>query len=457
MNLKGKKILIVGAGISSFAAARITKKAGAEVVLSDAKAESDIQADFTEMRELGVGLVFGPQQESLLDGVDAVIVAPAVPVAIPLVQKAYARGIRVLSEVELAQELAQSPILAITGTNGKTTTTTLTGLLMETKFPKEKVGVAGNIGVPLSETALKIGADGCIVAEISSFQMEGSKHFHPHIAAVLNVTPDHIIRHKTMDVYQAMKEKIFAEQTASDFLVLNYDDARTRGMKERALSRVCYFSRREELAEGAFVRDNRLVIRWDGQEYPLCAVDELGIRGGHNVENALAASAIAFLAGCAPQAIVQVLKSFQGVEHRLEYVRTVAGVPYYNDSKATNTDSAEKALLSFPGHIILLAGGDDKMTDLTEFMGLVKERTDALILIGDAAERFHKEAVKNGYPESQIFEAGYSMEKAVSIAHDMAKEPQTVLLSPACASFDMYDNMAVRGRDFKRLVMAMPE
>ena len=455
MNLNGKKILIVGAGISGFAAARLCRKFGATVVLSDAKAEADIKADLQPMRDIGVELVCGPQQESLLDGVDDVIVSPAVPERIPLVQAAYQRGIRVLTEVELAQLLAQSPILAVTGTNGKTATVTLLSLLMQTRYPEEKVGLAGNIGVPLSETALKIGADGCIVAEISSFQMEATHHFHPHVAAVLNVTPDHIIRHKTMDVYQAMKEKLFAEQTAEDFLVLNYDDARTRGMKERALSRVCYFSATQELAEGAFVHEGRLTIRWEGQSYPLCTVEELGIKGQHNVANALAASACAFLAGCAPRAMVKVLETFKGVEHRLEFVRELDGVPYYNDSKATNTDSAEKALLTFPNHIILLAGGDDKMTDLTSFLTLVKERVDALILIGDAAKRFHEDAVKDGYPEAQIYEAGYSMEKAVKLARDMAKAPQVVLLSPACASFDMYDNMAERGRDFKRLVNAL--
>ena len=450
MDLSGKKVLVIGAGISGFAAARIAKKLGAEVVLSDAKAEKDIKYDFAPLRAAGIALVFGPQQESLLDGVSLVLVSPAVPCRIPIIQAAYRRKIRVTTEVELAYELAESPICAVTGTNGKTTTVTLLGLLLATRF--NPVGVGGNIGVPLSEEALRVGKGGCIAAEISSYQMEATADFHPHVAAVLNVTPDHIVRHGSMEVYQQMKERMFAQQTAADFLVLNYDDPATRSMKERAQAVVCYFSRKEELSEGAIVRDGQLLIRWQGQEYPLCQVSELGIMGGHNVENALAAAASAFLAGCEPQAMVKVLKEFKGVEHRIEFVRTLDGVSYYNDSKATNTDSAIKALDTFDEGIILLAGGDDKMTDLTEFMQLVKKQVHELILIGAAAERFEQAALAGGIAAVHIHRVGYSMEKAVSLAHELARAPEVVLLSPACASFDMYDGMAERGRDFKRLV-----
>lgn len=450
MDLSGKKVLVIGAGISGFAAAKIAKKLGAEVVLSDAKAEKDIKYDFAPLRAAGIALVFGPQQESLLDGVSLVLVSPAVPCRIPIIQAAYRRRIRVATEVELAYELAESPICAVTGTNGKTTTVTLLGLLLATRF--NPVGVGGNIGVPLSEEALRVGKGGCIAAEISSYQMEATADFHPHVAAVLNVTPDHIVRHGSMEVYQQMKERMFAQQTAADFLVLNYDDPATRSMKDRAQAVVCYFSRREELSEGAIVKDDQLVIRWQGREYPLCPVSELGIKGGHNVENALAAAASAFLAGCEPQAMVKVLKEFRGVEHRIEFVRTLDGVSYYNDSKATNTDSAIKALETFEDGIILLAGGDDKMTDLTEFMQLVKKQVHELILIGAAAERFEQAALAACIAAEHIHRVGYSMEKAVSLAHELAKAPEVVLLSPACASFDMYDGMAERGRDFKRLV-----
>ncbi len=450
MDLADKKVLVIGAARSGLAAAKIAKKFGSNVILSDAKQESELNVDFGDLRGLGIELRFGKQTDDLLRGVDLIIVSPAVPLRIPLLKEATAQGIRVISEVELAYGLAKSPICAVTGTNGKTTTVTLLGLLLATAF--DKVGVGGNIGYPLSEAALDVGEGGCIAAEISSYQMEATKNFKPHISAILNVTPDHLKRHGSMEVYQAMKEKIFAQQTAEDFLVLNFDDELTRDMINRAACKVVYFSRQRELAEGAFVKNNRLVIKFNGTRHELCTVDELGIKGGHNVENALAASMIAFLAGAQVEGIVEVLKTFQGVEHRIEFVRELDGVKYYNDSKATNTDSAIKALETFAGHIVLIAGGDDKGTDLTDFLRLVKERVDNLILVGDAAARFKACAVDSGYPVEKISEAGYSMERAVDLAKGVARSPQVVLLSPACASFDMYSDFEERGRDFKRII-----
>lgn len=450
MNLADKKVLVIGAARSGIAAAKVAKKFGASVILSDAKLEGEINFDFGELRELGIELRFGKQTEELLSGVDLIIVSPAVPIKIPLLKAATIRGIKIISEVELAFDLAQSPICAVTGTNGKTTTVTLLGLLLKEKF--SKVGVGGNIGVPLCEVALEVGSGGCIAAEISSYQMEATKNFKPHISAILNVTPDHLKRHGSMEVYQAMKEKIFAQQTVEDFLILNFDDERTREMIDRAACKVVYFSRQHELSEGAFVKNNRLVIKFGGETHELCTIDELGIKGGHNVENALAASLMAFLAGVETEKISRVLKTFQGVEHRIEFVREINGVKFYNDSKATNTDSAIKALETFAGHIILIAGGDDKGTDLTEFLRLVNERVDYLILVGDAAARFKSCALENNFPAEKILEAGYSMQRAVDLAKAIARSPQVVLLSPACASFDMYSDFEERGRDFKRIV-----
>ena len=421
--------------------------------MSDAKAEGDLKYDFSELRRLNIDLVFGKQEDSLLEGVDLIIVSPAVPIKIPLLQSAVRRSIPIMSEVELAYDLAKSPICAVTGTNGKTTTVTLLGLLLKTAY--DKVGVGGNIGIPLSEVALDVGADGYIAAEISSYQMEATNHFRPHVSAILNITPDHIKRHGSMAVYQQMKERIFAEEERSDYLVLNYDDEKTREIKNRAHCQVCYFSRQHELDEGAYLVDGTLVINWKGNTQELCTVKELGIKGNHNVENALAASAVAFLAGAEPEKMRKVLMTFTGVEHRIEFVREIDGVKYYNDSKATNTDSAIKALETFDGHIILIAGGDDKGTDLTEFMQLVKARVDELILVGDATERFKKAAIDNGFDNKKIHEASYSMDKAIEIAKRISKSPQVVLLSPACASFDMYDGFEARGRDFKRIVNAL--
>lgn len=450
MDFMGKKVLVVGAGISGNAVAKVAKKLGADVTLSDSKDEADIQWDLQDLRDAGVKLFFGKQESALLDGVDMVILSPAVPVRIPLVQEAMKRNIPVTTEVEVAYNLAKSPILAVTGTNGKTTTVTLLGQLMRTRFPN--AGVGGNIGIPLCEEALSAGEDSCVVAEISSYQMEASNKFNPHVAVVLNVTPDHVVRHGSLEVYQQMKEKMFANQGPDDYLVLNYDNEKTRGMAERAKGQVFFFSRKEILEEGAFLQDGWLTIVWKGQTCKLCKADELKIKGGHNVENALAAAAAAFLGGARIPKITETLKAFEPVEHRIEPVETVNGVTYYNDSKATNTDSTIKALESFEGHLVLIAGGDDKMTDLTEFMALVKERADELILVGDAAARFKENALKAGFPEEHIHEAGYSMDKAVEIAHNIAGIPQAVLLSPACASFDMYSGYEERGRDFKRLV-----
>ena len=450
MELTNKNVLVIGAGISGFAAAKISKKFGANVTLSDAKNESDLKYNFDELREVGVNLIFGKQTENLLDGVDLIIVSPAVPLRIPILQAALNKKISVISEVELAYNLAKSPICAVTGTNGKTTTVTLLGLLLESQY--EKVGVGGNIGVALSEVALEVGEGGYIAAEISSYQMEATNNFKPHISAILNITPDHLKRHGTMEIYQEMKEKIFAQETADDFLVLNYDDEKVKDIKSRAGCKVLYFSRKNILDEGAFISNGKLIIKFDGKIYELCTIDELGIKGGHNVENALAASMTAFLAGVTAENIREVLKKFQGVEHRIEFVKEIDGVKYYNDSKATNTDSAIKALETFDGHINLIAGGDDKLTDLTEFLTLVNQRVDNLILVGDAAQRFKDDAIKNGFDSEKIFEAGYSMEKAVEIAKNISSPPQIVLLSPACASFDMYDNFEERGKDFKRIV-----
>ncbi len=460
MDLKNKNVLVIGAGISGFAAAKVAKKFGAKVTLSDAKQESEIKFDFSELRNLKINLSFGSQNETLLEGIDLIIVSPAVPIKIPILQTALAKKIPVISEVEFAFDLAKSPIFAVTGTNGKTTTTTLLGLLLETSF--DKVGVGGNIGVPLSEVALEVGEGGAIAAEISSYQMEATNNFKPKVSAILNITPDHLKRHGSMEIYQAMKEKIFAQEDEKDFLVLNFDDELVREIKSRAKCKVFYFSRKVELDEGAFLIGNEelgirneLVIKFGGKIFKLCSVDELGIKGGHNVENALAASMTAFLAGATAEKISEVLKTFQGVEHRIEFVRELDGVKYYNDSKATNTDSAIKALETFPKNIILIAGGDDKLTDLTDFMELVKQRVDNLILVGDASERFKNFALEKNFAAEKIFESGYSMPKAVDFARKIAKPPQIVLLSPACASFDMYDNFEERGKDFKKIVNAL--
>ena len=448
MELTGKKILVFGAGISGISAAAVLQSRGAVATLADGKDRGHLKTtDSLQEIDGKVELALGRQDEGLLDGMDLLILSPGISIHHPLVEAANQRGIPVWSEVELAGRLCQAPIIAVTGTNGKTTTTTLLGEMMKTTY--DEVVVGGNIGVALSQEVGQVSRQGRVVAEISSFQLEGVHEFRPHIAVMLNLTPDHIDRHGSFEGYGATKKKLFVLQTKQDFAVLNHDDPWIRAMAKRIDSRVFFFSRQSTLAEGAFVADGEIRLRWEGKESRICAISDMKLFGGHNVENALAACGAAYLAGVSPADMAKVLTSFTGVEHRIEPVATINGVPYYNDSKATNPESSIKALEAFTGHIILIAGGRDKNTDLTEFMRLVRERVDGLILIGEAADRFEAAARQQGV--TNIFRAP-SLEAAVKKARTEAASPQVVLLSPACASYDMFDNYEQRGRVFKELV-----
>ncbi len=449
MELKDKKVLVFGAGVSGVSAAQVLQDEGADVVLADAKDRQHAKAAAGLATLTGkVELAMGRQDELLLDAKELLVLSPGISIHHPLVQAAELRGIPVWSEIELAGRLCKAPIIAVTGTNGKTTTTTLLGEMMKTRFSEVVVG--GNIGTALSQEVRHVSPEGRVVAEISSFQLEGARTFHPHIAVMLNLTPDHIDRHGSFAGYGATKEKIFANQTEQDFAVLNQDDEGVRDMANRVRSRAFFFSRQSELEQGAFVSNGSIRLRWDGQDELVCPIHEMKLFGGHNVENALAACGAAYLAGVLPQDMARVLTSFSGVEHRIEPVATINGVPYYNDSKATNPESSIKALEAFSGHIILIAGGRDKNTDLSEFMRLVRERVEQLILIGEASDRFEGSARDHGI--QNIFRAP-TLEAAVQKARAEAVPPQVVLLSPACASYDMFDNYEQRGRVFKDLVL----
>ena len=342
-------------------------------------------------------------------------------------------------------------VVGVTGTNGKTTTTTLLGEIMKASGRQTVVG--GNIGIGLSEQAADLPKEAVVVAELSSFQLEFTQTMKAKAAVVLNITPDHLDRHHTMEAYAEAKKRIFRNQDGDDTAVLNYDDPLVRAMAPDMTGRVVWFSTQGEVPVGAFYQDGQLILRMDGQDTLICREDELHLFGKHNIQNCLAASLLAYAAGVPLDVISGVLKSFRGVEHRLEKVRTIHGVTYYNDSKGTNTDASIKALEAFSGHLVLIAGGYDKMTPLDEFMKLAAEKVDTLILIGAAADRFEQEAKKAGVKD--IRRAGYSMERAIMMARKIAKAPQAVLLSPACSSFDMYDNFEQRGRVFKGIVNAI--
>lgn len=447
----GKNILVLGAGISGRAASASLARHGAVVTLNDKKAIDAEEERWQSLRDEGVELIFGSQDDELLDETDIVVASPVISPEIPIMKETVRRGIPLWSEVEAACHLTDADILGVTGTNGKTTTTTLLGEIMKAAGRQTVVG--GNIGIGLSEQAEDLPATACVVAELSSFQLENTLTLKPKAACILNITPDHLDRHHTMEAYIAAKERIFRNQDEQDWAILNFDDPVVSAMSGHVRSRVLYFSTCQEVPAGAYCKDGLLVLRLNGQDTLLCKESELQLFGKHNVQNCLAAALMAYAGGADLPVIRQVLQTFKGVEHRIEPVRELDGVKYFNDSKGTNTDASIKALEAFPGHLILIAGGHDKMTALDEFMNLAVDKVDTMILIGEAADRFEAAAKKAGVRD--VRRAGFDMEEAVQMARAIAQPPQVVLLSPACSSYDMFDNFEQRGRVFKKYVNAL--
>lgn len=442
-----KAVIVYGTGISGLGAAEVLAKHGKQVFLYNDAPCTVEQALLEKLAACGGRLVCGGFAE-LLPSAAAVVLSPGIPAENPNVQLAQARNIEVISEIEVAYRLYKGHMAAITGTNGKTTTTTLVGEMFK-KLPV-KTAVGGNIGLALSKETEGLDSASWLAAELSSFQLEFVRDFCPDIAVVLNLTPDHMERHHTMQAYGAAKQNIFRRQTPAQITVLNYDDPLVRGWAGASRAQICYFSRHERLEQGIYIENGTFTISWQGEVYPVCRTDEVHLFGGHNEENILAAIACGFFAGVKISDLADVLRNFKSIEHRLEYVATINGVPYYNDSKATNTDSAIKALEAFKdGHIILLAGGHDKMTELEPLMQVIREKTDLLILLGEAKERFYQAAQASGVANILLAD---SFADAVQKAYQAAHEPQIVLLSPACSSYDMFKNYPERGRCFKQLV-----
>lgn len=442
-----KAVIVYGTGISGLGAAEVLAKHGKQVFLYNDAPCTVEQTLLEKLAACGGRLVCGGFAE-LLPSAAAVVLSPGIPAENPNVQLAQARNIEVISEIEVAYRLYKGHMAAITGTNGKTTTTTLVGEMFK-KLPV-KTAVGGNIGLALSKETEGLDSASWLAAELSSFQLEFVRDFCPDIAVVLNLTPDHMERHHTMQAYGAAKQNIFRRQTPAQITVLNYDDPLVRGWAGVSRAQICYFSRHERLEQGVYIENGTFTISWQGEVYPVCRTDEVHLFGGHNEENILAAIACGFFAGVKISDLADVLRNFKSIEHRLEYVATINGVPYYNDSKATNTDSAIKALEAFKdGHIILLAGGHDKMTELEPLMQVIREKTDLLILLGEAKERFYQAAQACGVANILLAD---SFADAVQKAYQAAHEPQIVLLSPACSSYDMFKNYPERGRCFKQLV-----
>ena len=448
MEIKNEKVVVLGAGRSGIAAARVLKELGASVTLWDGK--KDVSDQVKALPDEGISLLLGETGADIFDGVKLLVTSPGIPKDNALLQDAVRKNVPVWSEVELAYRLCKAPMVAVTGTNGKTTTTTLLGELCKTAFTK--VAVGGNIGDPLSLQIAPLTETDLAVAEISSFQLEWVNDFAPHVAAILNITPDHMDRHKTFEEYTAMKKRVFLRQSAKDYVLLNYDDEKVRVLAKDCVSQVVFFSRTAKLQEGVFVEDGWVVIRWGGEHHLVFDLAQFKLRGAHNVENVLAACGAAFFAGVAPAAMAEVLAGFKAVEHRIEWVREKDGIVYYNDSKATNPESTIKALEAFSEQLLLIAGGYDKHTDLAPMMQLLAEKETVLILLGEATQRFFAAAQDMGVKQIYCVK---DMKEAVSLAREKAKPGQAVLLSPACASYDMYSGYEERGRDYKSLVNAL--
>ena len=442
--LRGKHVLVIGLARTGIATARFCAEHGATVTASDAHAESELGAEVLSLREEGVKLELGGSSESSLLKQDLVIPSPGVPADAPLLQSARAKGITIWSEIELADRFLDGRLLAITGSNGKTTTTSLLHHIL--RVAGFSTMVAGNIGTPLISRVALTSADTITVAELSSFQLELVETFHPDIAVLLNLTPDHLDRHKTMGAYTAAKARIFEKQTESDFAVLNADEPAVVALAPKR-PQVYWFSRKQRVLQGAYLRDEEIVFRASKQEEILLRRGEISLPGAHNLENVLAAVTAARLEGAAVAAIAEAVRTFPGVEHRLEFVAEIGGVRYYNDSKATNVDATLKALEAFPGRILVILGGKDKGSDYSILQNALRERSVLALLIGSAAEKINEQIAG-----SVAVERAGTMERAVEAASQVARRGDVVLLAPACASFDQFENFEHRGRVFKELV-----
>lgn len=453
MDLKDRRVLVVGLARSGVAAAKLLLRLGAQVTANDSKTAEQLGEAAAELAALPLSLRLGEAAGELLEGQDMVVISPGIPYAAAFVERALKRGIEVIGEVELAARACVCPLIAITGTNGKTTTTTLTGEIL--KSAGLETYVVGNIGYPFSSVADQAGPEGCVVCEISSFQCESMRAYHPHIGAVLNISEDHLNRHGDMRTYVAMKRRIFQNQTEDDFAVLNLDDPVCREMAKGLRAHTAYFSRTQEPPFGAFVREGEIILRLDGPEMRILPCEEMCIPGPHNLENALAATVMAGLMGVPPDVIAKTLRSFQGVEHRIEFVREFEGVRYIDDTKGTNVDATQMAIRAMRAPTLLILGGSDKNVDFTPLAKAIQEsgRIEGVVLIGETANKI--EAALNAVGYKSYVHEGYSMERAVARCRSMAKPGNNVLLSPACASFDMFSNCEQRGDVFKKLVMEM--
>ena len=445
-----KRAMVLGLARSGIAVSRLLLLRGYDVLACDSRNREDFKGALDEIAAQGAQLRLGEKEpERLLEGVELLVVSPGIPPTHPIMERARALNVEVVGEIEYAYRESTGALVAVTGTNGKTTTVTLLGEIF--KNAGRCTHVVGNIGTPYSGAVPEMKPGDVTVCEISSFMMETSSKFHPHVSAVLNISEDHLNRHKTMENYIALKERIFENEGADDFVVLNWDDPVTREMAAHTRAKAVWFSSREAVAYGAFVRDGMIVFGGRDNPRNICAVDEVYIPGEHNLRNALAATAMAMVSGVPAPVIRHTLRTFRGVEHRIEFVRELDGVQFINDSKGTNVDSSIQAVRAMKRPTVLILGGYDKHTDFTPLCEeIVKCPIEAVVLIGATAKQCEETLEKVGFHTWE--HAGYDFELAVKRAFERAQEGGTVLLSPSCASFDMFDDYEARGRIFKEIV-----
>lgn len=454
-NFKNKRVAVIGLARSGESAGKLLINLGAYVLITDQKDEEQLKeiADKLKSEYPQIEFHLGGHPEEIFDGIDLVVVSPGVPYNIPILEKLRAKGIPVIGEIELAYRVCKAPIVAITGTKGKSTTSTLTGQILSRIYKKGKVVVAGNIGIPLSNYVLDLTEDDLLVLEVSSFQLETTVDFRPKVSVILNIMQDHLDRHKDLDEYINAKYRIFANQTDEDWIILNADDPLASGCAFRTSAKALMFSSSQALDNGIYLDDDNIVAKLpDREKKIICKIDELGIHGRHNIENAMSAIAVSMIYDGNASDIANVLRNFHGIENALEFVGETNGIKFVNDTKATNVVSLKAALESINKGIILIIGGRDKGNDYAPIIPLVKEKVKHLVIIGESAEKIQNSLGSFSNPHK-----AKTMEEAVLMAYKLAESGDTVLLSPACASFDMFRDYAERGRIFKEIAKRIVE
>lgn len=452
MYLHGKKVLVYGLGITGVSTIKALNKLGAKIVICDSKDMKALKDTLVMINDIPVEAYLGTDDIDLT-GVDLIIKSPGIPPYVKILEKAIDINIEIITDIEFAYRLySRNKFIAITGTNGKTTCSILTGKICEEA--KFNTHVVGNIGRGILEEIVDSSSEDVFVIEASSFQLEHTKSFKPKVGLITNITPDHLDWHMTYENYMEAKFKLFQNQDEDDYLVLNYDDEILKNIASKVKAHTIYFSTKKILASGIYIEDDYIIINDGIDKMKLMPYGDLKILGRHNLENALGCIGIAIAMKIEASIIRKVLENFKGVEHRIEYVATKKGVSYYNDSKGTNPDASIKAIEALNKPIILIAGGYDKGSDFETFINAFNGKVKALILLGETKEKIKKVALDKDY--TSIFEVD-SMKAAVKISYEIGEENDSVLLSPACASWDMYDNYEVRGRDFKEEVRSLME